>query len=131
MTDVMSEAFGREIVARDAFEKEGVWLPLLAVHTMNAGESVIKGKTFTDCVIQGPALIAVLSGTTFDGCNMGAASDAASLLFAPQGPRLVGAIGLQDCRFVRCRFVQIGYTGSPAFLEDMAQSLTRATGTAS
>ena len=126
MTDVMSEAFGREIGARDTFEKEGVWLPLLAVHTMNSGEAVIKGKTFTDCVIQGPAVIAVLSGTTFEGCNMGAASDAASLLFAPQGPRLVGAIGLQECRFVRCRFVQIGYTGSAAFLKDMGRSLTQA-----
>lgn len=125
MTDIMSEAFGREIVARDTFEKEGVWLPLLAAHTMNAGESVIKGKTFTDCVIQGPALVAVLSGTTFDGCNMGAASDPKSMLFAPQGPQLVGAIGLQDCRFVRCRFVQIGYTGSTAFLEDMGESLAR------
>ena len=130
MTDVMSEAFGREIVARTTFEKEGVWLPLLAVHTMNAGESVISGKTFTDCVIQGPALVAVLEGTTFDSCNMGAASDARSMLYAPQGDRLVGAIGLKDCRFVRCRFVQIAYTGPTAFLKDMAQSLTRATGTA-
>jgi len=130
MTDVMSEAFGREIVARTTFEKEGVWLPLLAVHTMNAGEAVISGKTFTDCVIQGPALVAILKGTTVDGCNMGAASDAKSMLFAPQGDKLVGAIGLQDCRFVRCRFVQIGYTGNAAFLEDMAQSLTRATGNA-
>lgn len=126
MTDIMSEAFGREIAARDAFEKEAVWLPLLAVHTMNAGEAVIKGKTFTNCVIEGPALVAVLSGTTFDGCNMGAASDPKSMLFAPRGPRLVGAIGLQDCRFVRCRFVQIGYTGSPEFLEGMATSLTGA-----
>ena len=123
MTDIMSEAFGREIAARDAFEKEGVWLPLLSAHTLNAGESVIKGKTFTDCLIQGPALVAVLSGTTFEGCNMGAASDPKSMLFAPQGPRLVGAIGLQDCRFVRCRFVQIGYTGSPQFLEGMATNL--------
>jgi hypothetical protein len=126
MTDIMSETFGREIVARDAFEKEGVWLPLLAAHTLNAGEAVIKGKTFTDCVIQGPALVAVLAGTTFDGCNMGAATDAKSMLFTPQGPQLVGAIGLQDCRFIRCRFVQIGYTGSPGFLEDMGKSLAGA-----
>ncbi|WP_420470404.1 hypothetical protein [Brevundimonas sp. FT23042] len=126
MTDVMSEAFGREIVARETFEKEGVWLPLLSAHSMNAGDAVIKGKTFTDCVIQGPAVVAVLGGTTFDGCNMGAASDPTSLLFTPRGPQMVGVIGLQDCRFVRCRFVQIGYTGSPAFLDDMTHTLTNA-----
>lgn len=124
MTDIMSDAFGREIVARDAFENEGVWLPLLAVHTMNAGQAVIKNKTFTDCVIQGPALIAVLQGTTFDSCNMGAASDARSMLFSPRGSTLVGAIGLEDCKFVRCRFIQIGYTGSDSFLDDMGKSLS-------
>lgn len=127
MTDVMSEAFGREITARDTFEKEGVWLPLLAVHTLNAGEPVIKGKTFTDCVIQGPALVAVLPGTTFDSCNMGAASDPTSMLYAPKGPQLVGAIGLEACSFVRCRFVQIAYTGSDAFLASMSETLTRTT----
>lgn len=125
MTDVMSEAFGREIVARTTFEKEGVWLPLLAVHTLNSGEAVIRDKTFTDCAIEGPALVAVLKDTTFEGCNMGAATDARSLLYAPEGPQLVGAIGLQNCRFVRCRFVQIGFTGSPAFLKDMATQLVR------
>ena len=123
MTDVMSEAFGREITARDTFETEGVWLPLLAVHTMNSGQPVIKGKTFTNCVIQGPALVAVLKGTTFDGCSMGAGSDANSMLFAPKGPQMVGVIGLEDCKFVSCRFVQIAYTGSDAFLEEMSQSL--------
>ncbi|WP_332659800.1 hypothetical protein [Brevundimonas sp.] len=124
MTDVMSETFGREIAARTSFEKEVVWLPLLAVHAMNAGEPAVRGKTFTDCVIQGPALVAVLDGVTFDACNMGAATDPRSMLFAPQGPRLVGVIGLQDCRFVRCRFVQIAYTGSPDFLEEMSTRLS-------
>jgi hypothetical protein len=122
----MSEAFGREIVARSSFSKEAIWLPILAVHTMNAGEPVIRGKTFTDCVIEGPALVAVLKGTTFDGCNMGAASDPRSMLFESKGPRLVGAIGLEDCAFVRCRFVQIGYTGSSAFLEGMSETLLHA-----
>lgn len=123
MTDVMSEAFGREIAARETFQNEAIWLPLLAVHTMNSGEPVIKGKTFTNCVIKGPALIAVLQGTTFEGCEMGQSSDSDSLLFAPKGPRMVGVIGLQDCKFVHCRFMQIAYTGSDAFLEDMSRML--------
>ncbi|WP_122464459.1 MULTISPECIES: hypothetical protein [Brevundimonas] len=122
--DVMSETYGRALVAETAYEKRAIWLPLLAVHTLNAGEPVIKGKTFTDCVIEGPALVAVLQGTTFEGCDMGASSDAKSLLFTPHGPRLVGAIGLQDCKFVRCRFRQIAYTGSPAFIEGMSTEIT-------
>ena len=128
MTDTMSEAFGRELNARTTFEKEAVWLPLLAVHALNGGEGRVRGKTFTDCVIEGPALVAPLGSTTFDGCNMGAAADPRSLMFAPQGPVLVGAIGLEDCKFVRCRFVQVGFSGRPEFLNDFAEQLAAARG---
>ena len=125
--DVMSEAHGREIVGRSSFEKEAIWLPLLAVHTLNAGKTAIEGKTFTDCVIEGPAVVASLGGTTFESCVMGAARDANSLLFTPRGPRLVGVIGLKDCPFVRCRFVQIGYTGADEHLDELATQLTSMT----
>ena len=55
------EAAGRALVARTSFEKEAVWLPSLAVQHWNAGETVIDGKTFTDCVIEGPAVLAVMA----------------------------------------------------------------------
>ena len=113
------EAFGRELVARTTFEKEAVWLPLLAVHHWNAGEMAIRGKTFTDCVIEGPAVMAVMGGTTFDGCAMGTTSDMNNLLYKPQGQKLAGVVGMADCRFVRCRFVQVGFTGSDELLEDL------------
>ena len=71
-----AEAAGRAMVARTSFDKEAVWLPVLAVNHWNAGEMVITGKTFTDCVIEGPAVLAVMNGTVFDGCNMGAAANA-------------------------------------------------------
>jgi len=61
------EAAGRALVARTTFEKEAVWLPMLAVQHWNAGEMSIKDKTFTDCVIEGPAVMAVMNGTFFDG----------------------------------------------------------------
>lgn len=126
MTDVMSEAFGRELNARTTFEKEAVWLPLLAVHALNGGEPTLKDKTFTDCLIQGPALVAIMGSTTMDGCNMGKVTDPRSLTFAPQGPLLVGAIGLQDCRFVCCQFEQVGFTGPPLFLKEIAEQLLTA-----
>ena len=126
MTDIMSEAFGRELNARTTFDKEAVWLPLLAVHALNGGEATLRGKTFTDCVIEGPALVAAMGETTFDGCNMGVVTDARSLTYTPQGPLLVGAIGLEDCRFVRCRFVHIGFTGAPAFLTQLTDMLVSA-----
>ena len=124
MTDITSEAFGRAIVARTTFEKEAVWLALLATHHVNAGVPVIEGRTFTDCVIEGPALIAIMSGTTFEDCNMGLTDDVRSLLYRPMGPRLVGAIGFSNTRFVRCRFMQVGFTSSNEVLDTLATELT-------
>lgn len=126
MTDIMSEAFGRELVARTTFEKEAVWLPLLAVHHQNAGEPIIRGKTFTDCVIEGPGLLAALDGVTFEGCNLGAAADPKSLFYAAKGPVLVGVTPFSQTRFVRCRFVQVGFTGQEATIDQMAADLVSA-----
>lgn len=126
MTDIMSEAFGRELVARKTFDKEAIWLPLLATHHLNAGEGVISGKTFTDCVIEGPGLMALVRDITFDSCNMGVAKDPRSLFYKPLGPVLAGAVAVADTRFIRCRFVQIGFTGNETLIETMAEDLRSA-----
>ena len=120
------EAAGRALVARTTFEKEPVWLPMLAVQHWNAGEMVIEGKTFTDCLIEGPGVMAVMNGTGFDSCAMGTTSDVASLLYRPVGKsKMAGVIGMSNCRFVRCRFVQVGFTGSDELL-DILQAGIRA-----
>ena len=91
MTDVIGNApspqeqSGPALVARTTFENEVVWLPMLSVHHWNAGQNTISGKTFTDCVIEGPAIMAVMTGTTFDGCSMGHAKDPRALLLRPVG----------------------------------------------
>lgn len=112
------EAAGRALVARTSFEKESVWLPSLAVHHWNAGQLSIDGKTFTDCVIEGPAVLAVMNGTSFDGCAMGATTDMKTLLFKPMGTKMGGVVGMSNCTFVRCRFVQVGFTGSDELLAE-------------
>ena len=126
MTDIMSQAHGRDLIDRTHFEKEAIWLPLMAVHHMNAGELVIRGKTFTDCVIEGPAVVAMVDGVTFDGCNMGVTTDPTSLFYKGQGPVLIGAVGLADTRFIRCRFVQVGFTGHDDAVDKMAGELVSA-----
>lgn len=120
------EKSGRALVARTSFQKESIWLPSLAVHHMNAGQMAIDGKTFTECLIEGPAVIAVLAGTTFEGCNMGTASDPRTLLYRPVGDKLAGVVGLSNCQFISCRFVQVGFTGSDDMLEQMQAMLLSA-----
>lgn len=118
------EAAGRALVARTTFEKEAVWLPMLAVQHWNAGEMSIKDKTFTDCVIEGPAVMAVMNGTFFDSCAMGTTSDVKSLLYRPVSDvKMAGVVGVSNCRFVRCRFVQVGFTGSEEMLDEMAAGI--------
>lgn len=130
------EAFGRALVARKTFEREAIWLPQLAVHHWNAGEMAIEGKTFTDCVIEGPAVMAVMHATAFENCAMGTTTDVRTLLFRPVGEKMAGVVGVSNCTFVRCRFVQIGFTGTDELLKELEtgilpKSLTEASGTAS
>lgn len=125
------EAAGRALVARTTFEKEAVWLPMLAVQHWNAGEMAIKDKTFTDCVIEGPAVMAVMNGTTFDSCAMGTTTDVKTLLYRPVSKTMMaGVIGVGNCRFVRCRFVQVGFTGSEELLTELENGIKTSSGSA-
>ena len=120
-----AEAAGRALVARTSFEKEAVWLPSLAVNHWNAGQMSIDGKTFTDCVIEGPAVMAVMTGTTFEACAMGVASDIKTLLFKPMGSKMAGVVGMSNCKFVRCQFVQVGFTGADDLLTELQGGIAK------
>jgi hypothetical protein len=125
-TPTMSEeeAAGRALVARTSFEKEAVWLPQLAVQHWNADQMFIDGKTFTDCLIEGPAVMAVMNGTTFDNCAMGTTADIRTLLYRPVSQTMMGGvIGMSNCRFVRCRFFQVGFTGTDELIDDLTTGI--------
>ncbi len=126
MTDIFSEEAGRAIVEKTEFTKEAIWLPLLAVHHQNAGQPIIKDKTFTDCLIEGPALMVPVNGCEFEGCNLGATKDPNSLFYSPKGPVLVGAVPFENCRFINCRFSQVAFTGHADLIEQMATGLSSA-----
>ena len=125
MTDQSPTTSDRTFVDRTTFEKEAVWLPSFAVQHWNAGQMFIDGKTFTDCLIEGPGVMAVMNGTVFESCAMGTTSDVKNLLFKPVSrTKMAGVIGMSNCRFVRCRFVQIGFTGSDELVDQLEAGIT-------
>ncbi|MES2833107.1 MAG: hypothetical protein V4707_00195 [Pseudomonadota bacterium] len=83
------------------------------------GGVVIEGRTFTDCLIEGPAVMLVLEGTSFEGVNFGpTAGDLRSMLFTPMsGARAIGAIPVKNCTFRNCQFHTLGITGSETLLQ--------------
>ncbi len=107
------------------YKNTSVWLPQLFMETSRAGSLIIEGRTFTDCLIEGPGVLLPLEGCNFDGCNMGDAhGDPRNLMLQPVGPkRVTGAIPLKDCKFINCRFLGVGFTGSKAYLDEMVAAL--------
>lgn len=74
---------------------------------------LITGRNFVRCRIQGPAIMLVSAGVTFDGCNFGdRAGDMRNLVLRPAGPRALGTVPMRDCRFEGCEFFNVGFTGS-------------------
>ena len=102
-----------------------IWLPQLVLEAAQRRESVIENKTFHNCFIEGPAVLLAMGGCTFDDCNLGdAMGDARNLLLAPRGPQKVtGAVPFMGCAFTSCRFLRIGFTGAPEFLDNIQQVL--------
>lgn len=87
--------------------------------SVQAGGGVrLEDRTFTDCVIQGPALMLVLDGVHFDAVNFGqTGGDMRNMLFRPMGDVGIGAIPVRNCTFTGCRFETIGITGGDDLLQ--------------
>ena len=88
------------------------------------GGASLKGRTFRNCVLQGPAVLMVLQGTRFERVSFGAPGHISEILFSPvSGTKAIGAIPLEDCVFEDCRFLACGFTGSQTFLDLMVREL--------
>ncbi len=106
------------------FRDLNLWLPeLFRLNLQRTRQNVMHGMTFTNCQIEGPAVIVALGGVQFDACNLGdAKGDMRTLLLRPlAADKVTGAVALQDCRFVDCDFYAIGYTGPESFLQQLLQ----------
>jgi hypothetical protein len=103
------------------YENLDLWAPLLFHEAVQRGEQMIRGKTFRNCRIQGPALIVPMENCQFDGCDLGRSDgNVLNLMYQPLGPALLtGGIPFRDCVFENCKFMAIGFTGGTDFIDMM------------
>ena len=121
----------REIDPR-ATEISGGHFALFDLYRANiqaGGGAILEGRSFTDCFIEGPAVMLVLEGTHFDGVDFGpSGGDLRNILFRPlSGQRAIGAIPVRNCTFTNCRFHTLGITGSEDLLRMLIEQV-RTTG---
>jgi hypothetical protein len=86
----------------------------VVISTLANPNSIVEGYTFEDCRIVGPAVLVMVRNTTIGESRFDA--DPNGMFWennAGQGVRITGAVGLQDCTFLRCTFQNIGIGGRP------------------
>ena len=107
-------------ISKRAFVDEDLALYDLFTHHMRTNRSVIDGITFTGCRIEGPAIMLVLDGTTFEATNFGESKgDIGNLVLRPTRNMAIGAIPVRNCTFVGCEFAMLGFTGNAAILDQI------------
>jgi len=90
------------------------------------GGPVLEGRTFRNCIFDGPAVLLVLAGNRFSETSFGAVdNDIRTVLLRPVAPtKVIGAIPFAGCTFERCSFVACGFTGAEDFLDLMVRELS-------
>jgi aspartate carbamoyltransferase regulatory subunit len=68
---------------------------------------IIEGKTYENCVIDGPAIILLISNIEMSDIDLGGEPDHV-LIEMPENREVIGIIGLQNVAFRRCTFNRIG-----------------------
>jgi len=86
-------------------------------------DDLITGRTFEDCTIYGPAVLAPLDRMTFEHNTFEADAGAIFWLIPEERVHVMGAIGLTDCTFRRCVFRRIGIAGRQALIQQFLQAM--------
>lgn len=71
MTDALAPITLPALGPGPEYKSLAVWLPQLFMETVRAGSRTIEGRTFADCLIEGPAVLLAVEGCHFDDCNLG------------------------------------------------------------
>ena len=116
--DIRTEA--TDLRATD-FRDALIWLPGLIMASFQAGERVVTARTFTNCLLYGPAVFLAVKGVAMEHCNLGANSgDIRNLVLRPVSPTgVIGAVPFDSCRFEWCDFEGVCFTGNDAFVDSI------------
>lgn len=103
------------------FKGEVMSLYELYEATVRSGNTFIEDRTFTDCRLEGPAVVAVLGGVNFDSTDFGyTGGDIGRIVWRTASTTgVVGAIPFRNCSFKGCSFFATGFTGPEAFLQQI------------
>ncbi len=100
---------------------ENVDINLYDLYTAHQAQGAVVGRIFTGCRFQGPAIVLIGPGTTFEETNFGdPRGDMQNLLLRPMGSKALGTVPMHDCRFIGCEFYNVGFTGAADILEQLA-----------
>ena len=109
-----------EDLSGDQFEDVAISLVDLHRTRLRKGEAHLQGVSFLRCRIEGPAVMLVVGGCTFNGVNFGAKKGMDTLILRPQSKSgVVGAIPVLDCVFRDCEMFGVGFTGPSDFLDEL------------
>jgi hypothetical protein len=116
-----------EDLSAKAFNGEAMLLFDLYQASLRSGQSIIEDRTFTNCRLEGPAVVAVLTGVHFERTDFGyTGGDIGRIVWrTASGKGVVGAIPFRNCRFDGCSFFATGFTGPEAFLQQILALETR------
>ncbi|WP_426018566.1 hypothetical protein [Brevundimonas sp. DWR2-3-1b1] len=100
---------------------ENVDMSLHDLYVTCLAQGAVVGRTFVGCRFDGPAIVLVGPGTTFDETNFGnPRGEMRNLLLKPMGSKALGTVPMHDCTFIGCEFYNVGFTGSDEILEQLA-----------
>ncbi|MDO8297913.1 MAG: hypothetical protein Q7T19_15920 [Caulobacter sp.] len=110
-----------ETLSAKAFNGQAMSLFELYRECVRGGQMVIEDRTFTNCRLEGPAVVAVLSGVNFDSTDFGyTGGDVGRIVWRTASTTgVVGAIPFRNCQFKGCSFFATGFTGPEAFLQQI------------
>lgn len=103
------------------FENADVSLfDLYRAHLMK-GQTIIEGRTFRNCRLEGPVVLLAAGGVSFDATDFGhTGGDIRNIVLRPASPTtVVGAVPFKDCTFIGCQFFMVGFTGPDNFLQQI------------
>jgi hypothetical protein len=108
---------------RTEFKGVMVSIPALLEAAAATGKP-IEGRSFVDCVLFGPAILAMTEETGFLNCQFAAVEgDVRNLFVRPAGGRVIGAVSIAGCHFEGCLLNGLGLVGDDEFIEAFIATL--------